>query len=216
MTPTNRSEPSGEAPSTESNPSHTQREQAVDQFVQFWGEMASNWGINRTMAQIYALLYCATDPLNTDDIMERLQISRGNANMNLRSLVDWKLVGKVQLSGSRKDFFVAETNVWHITAQIIRERRRREIQPVQQRLKDCRALLQEEGVPCAELSEPNRELCKRFDSLIELMEVFEGFSEAILPLVEERNAPMIRQFIEMAEAMDEEAPPPGSSHSGNE
>lgn len=206
--PENQPERSGSTSDAASEASDARRQRAVDQFVQFWGEMASSWGINRTMAQIHALLYCAEDPLNTDDIMDRLQISRGNANMNLRSLVEWQLVDKVQQPDSRKDFFVAEKNVWQITARIIKERKRREVQPVQERLKECRSMLQDEAEPCAELSEPDRELCHRFDNLIRLVEVFEGFSDAILPFVEERNAPMIRRFIEVVQDMDGGARPP--------
>ena len=84
--------------SSDLNPRH---EEALARFIEFWGDMASNWGINRTMAQIHALLYAVERPLDTDEIMERLQISRGNANMNLRSLVDWNLVKKVHQHGSR-------------------------------------------------------------------------------------------------------------------
>ena len=82
------------------NKSHRE---ALSRFVLFWGEMASRWGINRTMAQIHALLYAAETPMDTDEIMKQLQISRGNANMNLRSLINWDLVRKVHQSGSRTD-----------------------------------------------------------------------------------------------------------------
>ncbi len=157
--------------------------------------MASTWGINRTMAQIHALLYCVERPLNTDDIMERLDISRGNANMNLRSLTDWELVEKIRMDGSRKDYYVAEKDVWQITARIIREREQRELRPVHAALDDCtRALVPEQASP-QDLPEPDRVLHARIESLKELMEVFEGFSEALLPLVRRRNEPVIRQLI---------------------
>ncbi|GIV58990.1 MAG: hypothetical protein KatS3mg043_0079 [Rhodothermaceae bacterium] len=181
-------------------PSPRYRE-ALERFVLFWGEMASNWGINRTMAQIHALLYACEDPLDTDEIMARLKISRGNANMNLRSLMNWNLVRKVHQPGSRKDFYTAEKDVWQITAQIIKERERREIKPVKQQLRECRELLTgtREEASCAELGTYERRLCERIDNLMELMEVFEGFSRALLPFIQEQNAPMIRQFIQIAE-----------------
>lgn len=170
---------------------------ALERFIDFWGEMASSWGINRTMAQIHALLYAVEEPLDTDAIMAWLQISRGNANMNLRSLVQWNLVRKVHLPGSRKDFFTAEKDVWEITAQIIRQRERREIRPVIQQLVACRAALTAEG----DLSGPERQFYERIQNLEELMEVFEGFSRAFLPFVQQRNRTLLRQLVEAAAAL---------------
>lgn len=182
-----------ETPKT--NPDRHQ--EALNKFILFWGEMASNWGINRTMAQIHAFLYAQEEPADTDHIMERLQISRGNANMNLRSLVNWNLVRKVHLSGSRKDFFVAEKDVWEITLQIIRERERREIQPVMQQLQECRELLVGETAgPCPEdLSTAERHFCERLDNLMKLMEVFEGLSRTLLPFIQAQNVELLRQLV---------------------
>ncbi|NNE69650.1 MAG: hypothetical protein HKN29_04720 [Rhodothermales bacterium] len=172
-------------------------QEALNKFILFWGEMASNWGINRTMAQIHAFLYAQEEPADTDHIMERLQISRGNANMNLRSLVNWNLVRKVHLAGSRKDFFVAEKDVWEITLQIIRERERREIQPVMQQLQECRELLVGEVQgPCPdELSTAERHFCERLDNLMKLMEVFEGLSRTLLPFIQAQNVELLRQLV---------------------
>ncbi|MDZ7681329.1 MAG: hypothetical protein U5J63_06325 [Fodinibius sp.] len=83
-------------------------EEALEQFILLWGEMASAWGINHTMAQIHALLYAESDPLDTDAIMEQLDISRGNANMNLRNLLQWQLIHKVHFKGKRRDYYTAE------------------------------------------------------------------------------------------------------------
>lgn len=171
---------------------------ALERFILFWGEMASNWGINRTMAQIHALLYASERPLDTDEIMERLQISRGNANMNLRSLINWNLVQKTQLPGSRKDYYTAEKDVWEITAQIVRERERREIKPVMQQLEECCHLLSQNGEP---LSASEEQFRTRIDGLMQLMGVFEGFSTTFLPLIQKRNAAMIRQLIGLATMM---------------
>lgn len=100
------------------------------QFIQAWGTFGSNWGINRTMAQIHALLMVAPTPLSTEDIMEELNISRGNTNMNVRGLIDWGIVEKVLIPGERREFFKAEKDVWKITTQIARERKKRELEPV--------------------------------------------------------------------------------------
>src|SRR5690606_31485744 len=121
--------------SSEAVPLSARHHDALHRFIRLWGDMAVQWGINRTMAQIHALLYAADRPLDTDEIMARLGISRGNANMNLRSLVDWRLARKTQRPGSRKDFYVAEGDIWRLTATIIEERRRREIQPVERALR---------------------------------------------------------------------------------
>jgi predicted transcriptional regulator len=170
---------------------------ALNRFILFWGEMASNWGINRTMAQIHALLYALEEPVDTDHIMTRLQISRGNANMNLRSLVNWNLIRKVHLTGSRKDYFLAEKDVWEITLQIIRERERRELEPVMQQLQECRELLVGPGVgPCPDSMEPGeRHFCERLDNLMRLMEVFEGLSRTLLPFIQLENVNLLRQMV---------------------
>lgn len=102
---------------------------ARDEFVSQWGAIGSAWGINRTMAQIHALLITATRPLTTDEIMEELKISRGNANGNLRELISWGLVRSVIRKGERKEYFEAEKEVWKMFCIITRERRRREISP---------------------------------------------------------------------------------------
>lgn len=104
--------------------------EAKDKFIQAWGTLGSSWGINRTMAQIHALLLVCPEALTTEDIMEELQISRGNANMNLRDLIGWGLVYKEIRSGERKEYFYAEKDIWKAAKQIIKERRKRELEPV--------------------------------------------------------------------------------------
>lgn len=185
------------------NLSSPRAREAVDRFITLWGEMASTWGVNRTMAKIHALLYCVERPLNTDQIMERLGVSRGNANMNLRSLVEWDLVTKTQPSNSRKDYYRAEKDVWHITARIIEERQRREVQPVRQRLQKCADLLFDEDETVEDRPEAEQVLYERFANLIELMEVFEGVSQALLPLVQREKTDQIEQLIEFARAFGE-------------
>jgi DNA-binding transcriptional regulator GbsR (MarR family) len=111
-------------------------EKAKDTFIQTWGKLGSEWGINRTMAQVHALLLISPEPLSTDDIMEALNISRGNANMNLRDLINWTLIEKVIKSGDRKEYFSAEKDIWEIARRITRERKRREIEPLKNVLKE--------------------------------------------------------------------------------
>jgi DNA-binding transcriptional regulator GbsR (MarR family) len=104
------------------------------QFLQVWGTLGSSWGINRTMAQLHALLMVSAKNLSTEEIMEELSISRGNVNMNLRELMNWNLIYKVVVPGDRKEYFKAEKDVWEITKRIATERKRREIGPLKAQL----------------------------------------------------------------------------------
>ncbi|MET7001091.1 GbsR/MarR family transcriptional regulator [Chitinophaga defluvii] len=104
--------------------------EAKAQFIQTWGSLGAQWGINRTMAQIHALLLISPDPLSADDIMEELNISRGNTNMNVRDLINWGLVEKVLIPGERREFFSAEKDIWKVSTLIARERKKRELDPI--------------------------------------------------------------------------------------
>lgn len=101
--------------------------EAKAKFIADWGRFGTNWGINRTMAQIHALLLVSPDALSAEDVMDQLAISRGNANMNLRELIDWGLVQKVIVPGERKEFFIAEKDIWKVARQIVKERKKREL-----------------------------------------------------------------------------------------
>lgn len=105
-------------------------DEAKQKFIQTWGGLGAQWGINKTMAQLHALLFIASEPLSTEDIMETLQISRGNVNMNVRELIDWGLVQRVNKTGDRKDYYNAEKDVWKIAKLIVRERKKRELEPI--------------------------------------------------------------------------------------
>jgi DNA-binding transcriptional regulator GbsR (MarR family) len=99
-------------------------------FIAKWGAFGTHWGINRTMAQIHALLLVSADPLSQDDVMEQLNISRGNVNMNTRELIDWGLVTRVLIPGERKEYFSAEKDIWKVATQIVKERKKRELEPM--------------------------------------------------------------------------------------
>lgn len=104
--------------------------EAESKYLETWGSLATQWGINRTMAQIHALLLISTHALSAEEIMDKLQISRGNANLNIRALIDWGLVEKKLIAGERKEFFMAKKDIWELFKQITKERRKREIDPV--------------------------------------------------------------------------------------
>jgi DNA-binding transcriptional regulator GbsR (MarR family) len=99
-------------------------------FIEAWGKMASEWGINRTMSQVHALLLVAPAPITADQVMEALNISRGNANMNLRALMDWGLIHKQLKAGERREYFYAEKDMWTVVRQIMIQRKKRELEPM--------------------------------------------------------------------------------------
>jgi len=110
--------------------------EAKEKFISTWGTLGSLWGINKAMAQIHALLFVAPKPLSMEDIMEELEISRGNASMNLRGLMDWGIVFKVNVPGERKEYFTSEKDVTELSRQIAKERSRRELQPTMKILQE--------------------------------------------------------------------------------
>ncbi len=114
-------------------------------FVRRWGEMGPYWGISRTMAELHALLYVSTRPLCTDDVMEQLQISRGNASINLRALQEWGLIRRMHQPGDRKDYFVSETDVWAMFETIAQQRKRREVEPILDVIRRCHDMVSDAG-----------------------------------------------------------------------
>jgi DNA-binding transcriptional regulator GbsR (MarR family) len=111
-------------------------DEAKTKFINSWGTLGSQWGVNRTMSQIHALLLVSPEALSAEEVMEQLQISRGNANMNLRALMDWGLVTKEIRSGERKEYFFAGKDMWEVARKIVYERRKREIEPILQVVKE--------------------------------------------------------------------------------
>jgi DNA-binding transcriptional regulator GbsR (MarR family) len=106
-------------------------------FVLHWGEMGSSWGVNRTVAQIHALLFITGAPLNADDIAETLAVARSNVSMSLRELANWKLIRTVHLMGDRRDHFETTTDVWELFRVVVSERKAREFDPTIQMLREC-------------------------------------------------------------------------------
>lgn len=172
-----------------------------DRFIAAWGQMGTAWGVSRTMAEVYALLYITGEPLNTDDVMERLRISRGNASMSLRSLVEWGLVSRAHKRGDRKEYFLAEQDPWALSRKVMRERLRREVLPLLATLHELRDSTSKDRAPrpehagssglrLASDSDPAsatsskpvtpaevRELNDRIDTLLELVQTIERLGD---------------------------------------
>ncbi len=139
-----------------------------EKFIQSWGALGSSWGINRTMAQIHALLLISPEALCAEDIMEELKISRGNANMNLRALMDWNLVFKELKPGERREFFVAEKDMWEVVKNIIIQRKKKELEPM---LRVLDELSDVEG---------NDEVSKEFTKIIKDIKLFSTKADSTL------------------------------------
>lgn len=105
-------------------------EESKTKFIDTWGGLGSAWGISKSMAQMHAFLLTSPEAMSMEDIMEELNMSRGNVNLNVRSLVDWGLVERISVKGERKEFFRAEKDIWRIATKIANERRKRELEPV--------------------------------------------------------------------------------------
>ena len=157
------------------------RIEAQDRFVAVWGQMATAWGISRTMAEVHALLYISGQPMNTDEIMERLQISRGNASMSLRALLDWGIVQTTHRRGDRKEYFVAEQDVWGLFRAIVRERKKREIDPLLAALFEIRDLTGGEAVKGKGASVEDKQRIvehnKRLEAMLEFFQIMDKLSQ---------------------------------------
>lgn len=109
----------------------------AERFVLHWGEMGSRWGVNRTVAQIHALLYISGRPMHADELVETLGVARSNVSTSLRELQSWKLIRTVHLLGDRRDHFDTIGDVWELFRTVVRERRAREFEPTMALLREC-------------------------------------------------------------------------------
>lgn len=150
----------------------SQLQTAQDEFIRRWGEMGATWGINRTMAEIHALCYITAQPVCTDDVMERLHISRGNASMSLRALCDWGIIRRLHKRGERREFFESLNDVWEIFSIIAAERKRREMDPVLETIKRCQQMLDEKSIGKSAAKQMDVQLTRqRLASMEEFMSV---------------------------------------------
>jgi DNA-binding transcriptional regulator GbsR (MarR family) len=172
------------APPASPKPAQTaaqnQLRQAQDLFIRRWGEMGQTWGINRTMAEIHALCYIVAHPLCTDDVMERLHISRGNASMSLRALCDWGIIRRMHKRGERREYFESLSDVWEIFSIIAAERKRREMDPVLETIKQCQQMLNEAHIGKAAREEAVQLTRQRLAGMEEFMSVTNKIFQAFV------------------------------------
>jgi DNA-binding transcriptional regulator GbsR (MarR family) len=118
---------------------------AVETFVLRWGDMGGQWGVNRSVAQIHALLYLSEKPLTAEDIAETLTMARSNVSNSLKELLGWKLIYRSPMMGDRRDHYAAETDLWRIATRIAQGRKEREIDPMMAALGEVEAQLEADG-----------------------------------------------------------------------
>jgi DNA-binding transcriptional regulator GbsR (MarR family) len=146
----------------------------LSRFVLHWGEMGTRWGVNRTVAQIHALLYITGRPMHAEEIADTLGVARSNVSTSLRELQGWNLVKLVHLAGDRRDHFESSTDVWELLRTVVRERQRREVAPT---IEVLRELLAEPGI-----AKDPAEAKRRMRETLELMETLTAWSDEMLKL----------------------------------
>lgn len=176
---------------------------ARQHFIAAWGDMASAWGISKTMAQVYALLYVSTEPLDMDHIMAELDISRGNASMTLHRLMEWGLASKAERPerDSRKDYYSAEKDVWALTLKVIRERNEKEIQPVMHHLTEIAASLERDADGQLRQVQPEEAALKaRIEEMTAFLQLFNTVVERMLPLIQAKDLKQIERLLKVLDA----------------
>jgi len=134
----------------------------MERFVLHWGEMGTRWGVNRTVAQIHALLYLAPGPLAADEIAETLNVARSNVSTSLKELQGWGLVNVAHVMSDRRDHFSTRSDPWYMLVTIMEQRKRREIEPTLQFLRDCARELESDR-------ETPREAKVRIENMLEFL-----------------------------------------------
>lgn len=157
----------------------------MDRFVLYWGDMGASWGVNRSVAQIHALLMVSPRPLTAENISETLNLARSNVSNSVKDLVAWRLVRRAPMRGDRRDHFEAEGDAWEIATRIIELRKAREIDPARAVLIDCleEARNDPDASPAA---------VKRLDEMRELMDLLDGWYGQVKDLPRETLVPLIR------------------------
>lgn len=145
-------------------------QEAKAELIQAWGNLGYSWGLNKTMAQIHALLMISPKALSTEEIMDELSISRGNANMNIRALLDWGIIARISVPGERKEYFKSEKDVWALARQVAKERRKRELEPIIKVLKEVNEVPNDSSEQTREFKKVVKELkgfAEKSDALLE-------------------------------------------------
>lgn len=147
----------------------------AERYVLHWGEMGSRWGVNRSVAQIHALLFLSERPLNADEIAETLNIARSNVSTSIKELLSWRLISVVHVMGDRRDYFEAQSDTWDLFFTIVEERKQREIDPTIEVLRKLMAMAEDDG-------ETPQAVKKKLSAMLEMMETMSGWYEQVRKL----------------------------------
>jgi DNA-binding transcriptional regulator GbsR (MarR family) len=163
-------------------------------FILHWGEMGSRWGVNRTVAQIHALLYLSPRPLPADEIAETLSVARSNVSTSLRELQGWGVVTVTHRIGDRRDHFQSITDVWELVTVIVEERKKREIDPTLALLRECVAEAGDDPM----IAEESRE---RMSRMLEFVETATGWYDDIRKLPRRTLMTLLRMGARVARVL---------------
>ena len=133
-------------------------------FILHWGEMGTRWGINRTVAQIHALLFISQKPLNAEEISDALAVARSNVSNSLKELQGWGIVKRIHVMGDSRDHFESMKDVWEMFRVVLDERKKREIDPTERLLRECIAEAEKDKETDEYTEQKLRELAEFFDT----------------------------------------------------
>lgn len=158
---------------------------AVERFILHWGDMGSQWGVNRTVAQIHALLYVSERPMTAEEIAATLDVARSNVSNSIKELLAWDLIRRVPIKGDRRDRFEAETDIWELVSRIVAGRKAREVDPALAALKACVAEAEQDPSihPAAG---------KRLKEMLEFTQTVDRWYRQMLTIPKPRLAAMMR------------------------
>ncbi len=166
----------------------------VQAFVLHFGEMGSRWGINRTVGQIYALLYVSDRPLNAEEVVEKLGVSRSNVSMGLKELDTWRLIRRMHLPDDRREHFSALEDPWAVIRTLAEERRKREVDPTLTVLRDL--MLREPA------NEAERHAQQRLAGMTEAIELLTSWADEVQKLPDERIVALLKLGAGVAKVLD--------------
>ncbi len=152
-------------------------EEVEEDFVGLWRRMSALWGISPTMAEIHGLLYITGAALSMDDIMARLNISRGNVSMNLTKLVEWGLVRPVHKRGDRRDYFESLSDVWEMFTLVATQRKRREVDPILNTLRQCKERLAPEALGSDADQPQAQDRRRRVNDLLAILSLIDSLAQ---------------------------------------
>jgi DNA-binding transcriptional regulator GbsR (MarR family) len=158
---------------------------AVEQFILHWGDMGAQWGVNRSVSQIHALLYLSERPLTAEEIAETLGLARSNVSNSIRELLGWNLIRRVPMRGDRRDHFEAETDIWEVAVRIAAGRKEREIDPAMTALKTCVAQAEQDPHVDAVAR-------ARLQAMLEFMQSMNGWYSQMLSVPKSKLAMLVR------------------------